>query len=111
NCDEPTGSAKVSIKNNVLAKEVYWSDGLSDFYGNEIHNKPYGTYKVTVISTEECETKQDVIINPDLMIYNGLSPNGDGMNDKFRIGCIEMYERNNVKLFNRGGNIVFEADY
>ncbi|HEY9116651.1 MAG TPA: gliding motility-associated C-terminal domain-containing protein, partial [Roseivirga sp.] len=38
----------------------------------------------------------------------GISPNGDGINDFWQIANIEQFPRNSVKLFNRWGHLVFE---
>jgi gliding motility-associated-like protein len=46
----------------------------------------------------------------DLVIYNGFSPNEDGINDYFRIKNIKLYPNNKLKIFNRWGNRVFEAE-
>jgi gliding motility-associated-like protein len=43
------------------------------------------------------------------VIPDGFSPNDDGANDKFVIPGIEAYKNNSVKIFNRWGNVVFEA--
>jgi gliding motility-associated-like protein len=43
-----------------------------------------------------------------LVIYEGFSPDGDGMNDVWRIRSIENYPNNTVRIFNRWGNLVFE---
>ncbi len=40
-------------------------------------------------------------------VYNLFSPNGDGINDVFRIDCIEKYPDNTLEVFNRYGNTVF----
>jgi gliding motility-associated-like protein len=45
----------------------------------------------------------------DLVIYNGFSPNEDGVNDYFRIKNIELYPNNKLKVFNRWGNRVYET--
>ncbi len=42
-------------------------------------------------------------------IPEGFSPNGDGMNDFWKIDGIENYPNNIVRVFNRWGNIVFEV--
>jgi gliding motility-associated-like protein/uncharacterized repeat protein (TIGR01451 family) len=42
--------------------------------------------------------------------YNYVTPNNDGINDYFRISCIEDYPNNNVQIFNRWGVLVFETD-
>ncbi|TAK36163.1 MAG: T9SS type B sorting domain-containing protein, partial [Saprospiraceae bacterium] len=46
----------------------------------------------------------------DLVIYNAFSPNEDGVNDFFRIKNIELYPNNKLKIFNRWGNNVYEAE-
>ncbi|WP_424963800.1 Ig-like domain-containing protein [Ekhidna sp.] len=40
----------------------------------------------------------------------GFTPNGDGINDFFYINDIELYPNNNVQIYNRWGNKVFEID-
>jgi gliding motility-associated-like protein/uncharacterized repeat protein (TIGR01451 family) len=56
-----------------------------------------------------------VVILPDVLpttfeIFNGITPNGDGLNEYFQIVGIENYPNNNVKIFNRWGVLVFETD-
>ncbi len=56
-----------------------------------------------------------VVVLPDVLgvdfeIYNGITPNGDGMNDYFWIKGIHNYPNNNVKIFNRWGVLVYETD-
>ena len=48
--------------------------------------------------------------NPDFEIFSGLTPNGDGMNDYFRISGIDSYPDNILKIFNRWGALVYEAE-
>jgi gliding motility-associated-like protein len=52
-----------------------------------------------------------VIIPAEIEIPNVFSPNGDGVNDYFDIKNIQ-YFRNNVFVYNRWGQPIFEAkDY
>ncbi|MCC7244823.1 MAG: gliding motility-associated C-terminal domain-containing protein [Saprospiraceae bacterium] len=51
-----------------------------------------------------------VIINVacnKILIFNGVSPNNDGFNDRWKILGIEQYPNNEVYIFNRWGNQVF----
>ena len=53
----------------------------------------------------------DIIITVNtLVIPNGFSPNGDGMNDYFEITGIEEYSNVKLNVFNRWENQVYESD-
>ncbi|WP_281228990.1 DUF7507 domain-containing protein [Flavobacterium aquiphilum] len=54
----------------------------------------------TVLGIEGCS----------LEVFNAVSPDGDGLNDIFRIRGIECYPKNTVQVFNRWGVKVYEAD-
>ena len=45
----------------------------------------------------------------DIEIPNFFTPDGDGNNDIWSIDNIEQFPENEVKIFNRWGNIVWEA--
>jgi gliding motility-associated-like protein len=45
-----------------------------------------------------------------ILIFNGISPNGDGLNDTWKILGIEQFPNNRVQVFNRWGNLVFEQE-
>ncbi len=56
-----------------------------------------------------------VVILPGVLpttfeIFNGITPNGDGLNDFFNIFGIQNWRNNNVKIFNRWGVLVFETN-
>ncbi|KAF2343050.1 Ig-like domain-containing protein, partial [Flavobacterium tistrianum] len=55
----------------------------------------------TVIELNGCSIK----------IYNAVSLNGDGMNERFYIKGIECYPDNTVQIYNRWGVLVFERDH
>ena len=50
------------------------------------------------------------VLDTTFEIFNGITPNGDGLNDYFQIVGIENWPNNNVKIFNRWGVLVFETD-
>jgi gliding motility-associated-like protein/uncharacterized repeat protein (TIGR01451 family) len=43
-------------------------------------------------------------------IFNGITPDGDGLNDFFLVQGISNYPVNNVTIYNRWGVLVFETD-
>jgi gliding motility-associated-like protein len=48
----------------------------------------------------------------DIFVFNGVSPNGDGNNDTWKIRGIEKYPDNTIMIFNRWGDKVIEfANY
>lgn len=75
------------------------------------------SFQYTLCSPMGCDTANVVIdiacsANPDtLIIYNAVSPNGDGKNETFTILNIEDYPENTVQVYNRWGNMVFSAKH
>jgi len=45
----------------------------------------------------------------EILVLNGISPNGDGMNDAFTIVNIEQFPQNELRIYNRWGNLVYET--
>jgi large repetitive protein len=70
------------------------------------------TFEYAICNINGCDTAR-VIIKIDagskLTIFDGFSPDGDGMNDFFTIRGIENYPNNGVILWNRWGNQVGEV--
>lgn len=57
-----------------------------------------------------CDTAWVIIsIEEDFLIPEFISPNGDGKNDTWFITGLDKYPNNNVKIFNRWGNLVYTA--
>ena len=72
------------------------------------------TYTICSVSTpSSCSTATvNITVNPytaNLEVFNGLTPNGDGLDDVFKILGIENYPNNSVEIFNRWGVLVYEA--
>ncbi|MGB3870114.1 MAG: HYR domain-containing protein [Flavobacteriales bacterium] len=58
-----------------------------------------------------CPFKMDtvVLVIRDFFIPSGYSPNGDGVNDNFEIIGIDVYRDNELTVFNRWGQVVYQA--
>jgi len=97
--DQPTnGTATV---NPDLTISYMANDGLcdtTDMFTYELCN-PSGCDTATVTFYIDCKS---------FLIFNGFSPNADGVNETFTIDGIEDFPNNNVQIFNRWGNMVFE---
>ncbi|WP_318312128.1 T9SS type B sorting domain-containing protein [Flagellimonas crocea] len=60
--------------------------------------------------TDESNNMAETFVEPScLVVYNEFSPNGDGVNDYFKIDCLDRYPNNTLQVYNRWGNIVFQT--
>jgi gliding motility-associated-like protein/uncharacterized repeat protein (TIGR01451 family) len=60
--------------------------------------------------TNESNNRAEASVTPScLVVYNEFSPNGDGVNDFFKIDCISRYPNNSLQIYNRWGNIVYQT--
>ena len=74
---------------------------------------PSGTYPVTVTDAYGCEVTQSYSIECSEDIPIGinqlLTPNGDGKNDLWVLEDLYLYPNHSVKVYNRWGELVYEA--
>lgn len=78
------------------------------------------TYTVTqpgiysLAATNNCGTTQDDVLFTKgickVYVPSGFTPNGDGLNDLFRVTGVEVISEFNLKIFNRWGQIIFETN-
>lgn len=109
--NEPgTGFAALFMTNSVAPDSIIWTfNGSVVATGPVATNLDAGVYDVTVISTMGCETTQRFEVKTEIHPFNGISRNNDGQNDIFHINCIESFPTNVVKIYNRAGTMVYEA--
>ncbi|WP_316830419.1 gliding motility-associated C-terminal domain-containing protein [Pedobacter aquatilis] len=70
------------------------------------------TYTLTITSLNGCGISSDdmnVKVYEKLSIPNGITPNGDGVNDQWNIPGLDSYSKVYVKVFNRYGAIVYQS--
>lgn len=90
------------------AKQQLWVDegGIADVATKTVTTpttvEGYGIFTLATVKT-------NLISEGDVVIYNGVTPNGDGHNDHFIIDNIERYPNNTVEVFNRWGVKVYSA--
>jgi gliding motility-associated-like protein len=69
---------------------------------------PY-TITLTVVDQQGCEDSYSLVINvkdPDLIIPNVITPNGDGVNDVLALSE-QFFKTYQVQIFNRWGHMVY----
>lgn len=114
-CLTPTGTVTLTLINNqeVILTHIAWSDnstGGQIGFGPEVYELPAGVYAVDYTSSEGCEGSSSIEVVTEILSYNLVSVNGDGANDFWIVDCLQNFPDNNVKIFNRSGVKVFEAD-
>lgn len=101
------------ITGNIASYQWSPAAGLSDAtIANPVATPDFTTrYQLTVISVSGCVATASVtipVIVP-LDIPNSFTPNGDGINDLWRISALGNYPKNTVDIFDRYGRILFHS--
>lgn len=89
-------------------KQSLWVDegGIVD-YANQTVTSPVAVEGFGIFTLGNIKTE---LINPgDVVIYDGVTPDGDGLNDYFIIDNIQQFPNNTVRIFNRWGVEVFKT--
>jgi gliding motility-associated-like protein len=89
-----------------------WNGGSTDTVRMAL---AVGSYSFTVTDQNQCvrDTVADVkegICN-DIVVYNALTPNGDGVNDVWVIKGIQDYPDASVEVFDKWGDRVYQKDH
>lgn len=92
--------------------------GLDIQYNDLSDNDSYAEDEPTVINipVDACTDSEEPVepeepIEPlAFEIFNGITPNEDGLNDFFFIQGIETYPQNKLQIFNRWGVMVYEKE-
>ena len=93
-----------------------WSPNVQ-LSNNAIYN-PIATprentyYLVTGVDNNGCIGIDSALVEvcDSLLIPDGFSPDGDGVNDEFVISGIDNYPGNKLEIFNRWGNILYQKN-
>ena len=113
-CLRPSGSVTLELTTpNVVLSDITWYEDVLNTQigvGPASYDLPAGFYRAEFVSSEGCEGEAVVEVGTEILSYNLVSANGDSNNDIWIIDCIQNFPTNNVKVFNRSGVKVFEAD-
>jgi gliding motility-associated-like protein len=108
-CAQANGVIELKVKGGTTPYYYMWSNKATT---GQVVDLPVGTYSVVVTDEHQCKKDYAAAIGdggcPDIDVKGGLSPNGDGANDLWVIGGLEIYRNNLVLLFDKWGDKVFE---
>lgn len=84
-----------------------WEDGPSS---SSRYGLAAGNYGVTITDANGCAEHLVILLTqPDeLGMPSGFTPNGDGSNDAFVVLGLDAFPNNQITVFNRWGNVVFD---
>jgi gliding motility-associated-like protein len=108
-----TGMAELQLNPaDQVAEDIVWLDenGSVAGTGGYITEQFPGFYTAYVTTSFGCETEGTTEIPTEILTYNLVTTNSDAKNDKFQVDCLSLFPNNNVKIFNRSGVLVYEAD-
>lgn len=105
------GTAEISAFN---ATNVSWSPDtyLNQNTGNTVESTPEisTTYNVSgEVGGCTVTGEATVTVGPPLIIYEGITPNGDGINDTWTISGIQRFDASVVTVYDRWGQRVFRS--
>jgi gliding motility-associated-like protein len=101
----PSASLPLAVGPNTLTTVVTAQDGTTT-----------KTYTITITRASGPVNIPDVAMQPNhqpaddgILVHQGVSPNGDGVNDVFIIEGLSKYPDNKLVIMNRNGSLVYEA--
>ncbi|MCF8386953.1 MAG: gliding motility-associated C-terminal domain-containing protein [Bacteroidales bacterium] len=110
NGDTLTFSEQLEIDAGPGQQHYQWSTGDST---QSITITQEGWYKVELTSQQGCTSIDSVYaLNIYLKLYipNAFSPNGDGMNDEFKVVLYSSYiPKFSMEIYNRWGQLIYES--
>jgi gliding motility-associated-like protein len=69
-----------------------------------------GNYTVTFEADNGCFYDAAFEVSTAVQVFNFVTANGDTKNDFFLIDCLDFFPNNNVQIFTRAGQRIYEAD-
>jgi len=110
----PSGSASnpiaLSVSSNTINTIVTAQDGTTTNTYTIVVTRAAGPINIPDASLSVSQQPTSPPIEDDVIIvHQGISPNGDGINDFLVIDGILAYPDNKLSIMNRNGQLIFEA--
>ncbi len=90
-----------------------WVDEKGEYVANSkvtyVYPDVSTTYYIMVEDAQGCQGYDSVRVVVGVIVYDGISPNGDGYNDFWEIEDIDRYPDAEIEVYNRWGVILFSA--
>jgi len=110
---DQSGSLELEVRGGSPPYFIEWQNGSQ---GPALDSLASGEYSFSIIDEKGCLLDSTLLLpyDPSLALpcqnlELGFSPNGDGINDFFEIPCLESYPRNNLEIFNRWGQVLYQT--
>ncbi|MCA1806818.1 MAG: gliding motility-associated C-terminal domain-containing protein, partial [Actinobacteria bacterium] len=107
--DAENGSITTDVFGGTAPYSFNWSTGDTT---QDLAGLPAGNYNLIVNDENGCVANASITLTQPMTLEmpEGISPNGDGDNDYFVVRGIDAYEDNEIKIFNRWGNVVYQMN-
>lgn len=105
------GTATAAVTGGQQPISYIWSDNDDQVTATAI-GLPEDVYSVTVTDNIGCTLGFLATVEPTedcLFIADALTPNGDGINDRWVVGGLEFFPQSEVQVFNRWGQMLFRS--
>jgi gliding motility-associated-like protein len=110
---QDTNDGRIELTNftgGTVPYTITWQDGTEGYY---LENISEGLYIATILDNNRCLVVDTTLLVSDniscLEIPTAFTPNGDGYNDTWEIGNIELYPEARIEIFNRWGELIFAS--
>ena len=107
----PNGQAIAVVESGTYPYSFEWRDDPS--IDSVLTELLPNFYYVKVTDAKGCESLVEIKVEDEttcLMASAIITPEGDGFNEEFQIGCLSRYPDNRLEIYNRWGQMIFLAN-
>lgn len=92
--------------------DYFWTPGTYNELRPLVNPILSTDYVLTAVSALGCGTVTDtvhVFVYKDVFVPNAFTPNGDGVNEVWRVPALNAFKRYDIRVYNRYGQMVYSA--